>query len=262
MALIVACCLGALVVHAPSPVAAQADGASDSDARAFFDQGRAAYDAGQFDEAAKAFRRAYVLSSRYALLYNIGQAELRAGRDALALEAFEGYLRQAPADDANRSEVEERARVLRTMGVQAASSEGVSNNGSPAPETTPTEAVATPNTIPVSSDNNDGPGIAPWIVVGGGGAAVIGGVVMMVVGSSQASEVTGASDGTQWKDIEGSAGSANTFWGIGLGLTGLGVAAAAVGLVWALSDSSSDHAVASATRLRFGATSLTLEGSF
>jgi tetratricopeptide (TPR) repeat protein len=99
---------------------AQTDASSDAEARRLYGEARTAFEAGDFDTAVRNFRRAYLLSPRFALLYNIGQAELRAGHDALALEAFEAFLRQAPADDEHRGEVEERARMLRSMGVQAA----------------------------------------------------------------------------------------------------------------------------------------------
>lgn len=91
---------------------------SEARARALFTQGRAAYDAGDFDEAVTAFREAYLLSGRPALLYNIGQSELRLDNHALALEAFEGYLRQTDEGDSLRAEVEERVRVLRGMGIR------------------------------------------------------------------------------------------------------------------------------------------------
>lgn len=89
---------------------------ADEEARALFEQGRQAYDAGEFEEAVTAFRRAYVLSRRSALLYNIGQSELRLEHHSLALEAFEGYLRQEEGDSARRAEVEEQVRQLRALG--------------------------------------------------------------------------------------------------------------------------------------------------
>jgi tetratricopeptide (TPR) repeat protein len=100
-----------------SAMEVQAQVSADEEARQLFEQGRQAYDAGRYDEAAAAFRRAYLLSGRPALLYNIGQSELRGEHHDEALEAFEGYLRQATDDDpARRSEVEERVRQLRSMG--------------------------------------------------------------------------------------------------------------------------------------------------
>ena len=58
----------ALLMGVSATASAQTDAASDVDARALFERGRTAYDAGQFDEVTRAFRRAYLLSSRFALL--------------------------------------------------------------------------------------------------------------------------------------------------------------------------------------------------
>lgn len=253
--------------------AAQTDESSDTDARSWFDKGRAAYEVGDFDEAARAFRRAYVLSPRFALLYNIGQAELRAGRDQLAIEAFEGYLRQAPADDPRRSEVQERARVLHSMGVRGSDPAAAEPTESPAPaNATPgaTTEPAAPSTAPSAAtsatseeaNSSGSTNIVPWMIVAGGGAVVVGGVVMMVVGASKSSNVTDAPDGTRWVDIKGDADSANVFWGIGLGMVTVGLAASGVGLVWALGGDSSEDPSAAHANVHLGVGNVLLEGAF
>ncbi|MCS6858605.1 MAG: tetratricopeptide repeat protein [Sandaracinaceae bacterium] len=114
-----------LVVLPLSPVRAQLAEDNDALARRLFEEGRRLFQSGDFSASARAFRRAYLLSPRPGLLYNLALAELRAGNDALALEAFEGFLRQAPPDDPHRSEVSERVRVLRSMGVRPASQDEV-----------------------------------------------------------------------------------------------------------------------------------------
>ena len=258
----------ALLMGAGATASAQTDTASDGDARALFERGRTAYDAGQFDEATRAFRRAYLLSPRFALLYNIGQSELRAGRDGLALAAFEGYLRQAPANDARRSEVEERARVLRSMGVEPTT--GAATPTATPTETTPPAGDGDADTTPSEPEparvapRHDGPGAAPWILVGGGGALLVGGVVMMIVGMGNAGTVNDAPAGSMWSELEGTASSANLLWGVGMALAGVGLAAAGVGLVWALTGSSSSEAEpqAATAQLRLGIGSLSLEGKF
>lgn len=272
---IILVCLGLSSALDPSHLHAQSDAGSDGEARALFEAGRAAYDAGDFDEATRAFRRAYLLSPRYPLLYNIGQAELRAGHDELALEAFEGYLRQAPADDARRSEVEERVRVLERMGVQAStddtlrtspSSDSAMENvvdSAPAPvePTVATEGDATETDVD-QAGSDTGPGVAPWILVGGGAALLVGGAIMMGVGVSEADRVTGAPMGSSWSELEGSASNANLYWGVGIGLASVGLAAVTGGLVWDLvvADSSDDERASA--RLRVGPSSLVVEGTF
>jgi len=275
--LVVGFCVLALAASSAGfvqPVVAQTDESSDTDARSWFDKGRVAYEAGNFDEAARAFRRAYVLSPRFALLYNIGQAELRAGRDQLAIEAFEGYLRQAPADDPRRSEVQERARVLHSMGVRGTDPAAAETTTAPSSEPAATDTAPTPATEPVAPDavatsatadesaTSGSTNIVPWMVVAGGGAVVVGGVVMMVVGASKSSNVTDAPDGTRWVDIKGDADSANVFWGIGLGMVTVGLAASGVGLVWALGGDSNEDPSAAHANVHLGVGNVLLEGAF
>ncbi|MEM6958654.1 MAG: hypothetical protein AAF645_23430, partial [Myxococcota bacterium] len=85
---------------------------NSEEARGFFLAGRAAYDAGRFEEALERFETSYELSGRPVLLYNIGLAADRARRDARALEAYEGYLEAVP-DTENRASVEGRIRSIR-----------------------------------------------------------------------------------------------------------------------------------------------------
>jgi hypothetical protein len=286
-------CLGGVVSVAPwSPTVAwaQADSSSDAEARRRFEEGRRLYEAGQFAEAAQAFRRAYVLSPRYQLLYNIGQAELRAGRDAQALEAFEGFLRQAPAGDPSRSEVEERVRVLRALGV--APSEGTVRHVSPSPTRTSaegargaaaeTDSQATspghvesrerggspgePDAVDLAAPRREGePGKGggnpgPWIVVGVGGAFAVGGAVLMGLGLADASTVTGAAPGTMWSQISDAAGRANVEWGMGLVLVGAGLAAVGGGVVWAVVGGGSGESTSA--QVSFGPGGVTLSGCF
>lgn len=245
--------LALAVASTTSGAAAQADGASDAEARGLFDEGRVAYDEGRFEDAVRAFRRAYVLSPRYQLLYNVGQAELRAGHDDRALEAFEGFLRQAPADAQHRSEVQERVNVLRGMGVTPTTS--VEAPVEPAVTATVVEEPTEP--APPSSGGD----ATPWIVVGVGGALVVAGAVMMGVGVSEAQRVTDAPVGSRWVDLQGAADSANILWGVGIGAAALGLAAVGAGIVWAVTaGGSSESGSAGVTAVRIGPGSLSIEG--
>ncbi len=85
---------------------------ADQQARALFQQGRAAYEDGRYRDAWDYFRRAYLLSKRPELLYNVGQSADRLRMDKQALEAFELYLKRLP-DAGNRREVENRVRALK-----------------------------------------------------------------------------------------------------------------------------------------------------
>jgi tetratricopeptide (TPR) repeat protein len=252
-----------ILVTAVAPLArAQDDRASDNDARAQFDVGRAAYDEGRFEDAAGAFRRAYVLSPRYQLLYNIGQAELRGGHDDRALGAFEGFLRQAPEDDPRRSEVQERAKVLRDMGVTPAEAVTDEQTGeSPTDEASreSTEVSKAPPAAKPSSKKR----VGPWVMLGSGAAGIVAGAVLMGLGVSKAHEVTDATVGAHWSQLKDTGDKANMLWGVGLAATAVGLAAVGGGVAWALMGSSDEEPSADTTlSLRVGPASLALEGAF
>ncbi len=84
----------------------------DNAARELFLAGRAAYDAGRYEEALTQFQRAHSLSGRNELLFNIGQSFDRLRRDADAIEAFERYLETGPAQD-EQVAIEARLAILR-----------------------------------------------------------------------------------------------------------------------------------------------------
>ncbi len=250
-----------VLVTAIAPLArAQSDRASDADARTQFDAGRAAYDEGRFEEAASAFRRAYVLSPRYQLLYNIGQAELRAGHDDRALGAFEGFLRQAPEDDPRRSEVQERAKVLRDMGVkpaEAMTADAPSEAATGSPEAAKVSEPPPPVEEPSRSK------VGPWVMIGAGAAGVIAGAVLMGVGVSKAHEVTDAKVGSHWSELKDTGDKANILWGVGLAATAVGLAAVGGGVAWSLVGSRDKEPSAEASlSLRVGLGSLAVEVAF
>lgn len=265
--------LSLTAVAAPPRAAAQTDTGSDTDARALFEAGRTAYDAGHFEDAVRSFRRAYVLSPRFPLLYNIGQAELRAGHDALALDAFEGFLRQAPADDARRSEVEERIRVLRAMGTteptvqevrEATVSETTTTETTTTEttEATETEVTETETTEPPPSSGSSDAGPVPWIVVGVGGALLVTGAVLMGVGAGNASGLGNPAMGTHWADVQSALNDANTLWGVGIGLLITGAVAAGAGVVWAVVGGGGGSSEQATARLHLVPGGLSLEGTF
>lgn len=84
----------------------------DQEARQLFDAGHLAFADGRFADALDAFQRAYRLSDRAPLLFNIGAALDRLRRNREALEYFERYLVALP-DAENRAEVAGRMAVLR-----------------------------------------------------------------------------------------------------------------------------------------------------
>jgi tetratricopeptide (TPR) repeat protein len=85
--------------------------ADDAVARGLFQAGKAAYEAGKYEDALTFFEQAHTRSGRPQLLFNIGQAAERLRRDEKALEVFRAYLTQVP-DAPNRVEVEARIKQL------------------------------------------------------------------------------------------------------------------------------------------------------
>lgn len=80
-------------------------------ARAYFNDGVAAYNEGNFDAAAKSFEAAYKLKPTYKLLFNIAQAYAARKNYDLAIQAFERYL----VDGGDDVTEERRDQVLREI---------------------------------------------------------------------------------------------------------------------------------------------------
>lgn len=83
-----------------------------TEARALAARGMVAEDAGRYDEAIECYRQAYKLVRHSSMLYNIGNANRRAGHLAEAIAAYKQYLaedpqgRKAPAAQALLVELE------------------------------------------------------------------------------------------------------------------------------------------------------------
>lgn len=219
----------------------------DEEARGLFLAGSAALDHGHFDEALDYFQRAYQLSGRPGLLFNIGHTAQRLRRDELALQSFEQYLQEVP-DAENRDAVEARIRLLR---------DAIADRERQAE---PTETPASPP-APQQPPDEEGPGAGPFVVMGIGGAAAITGVVLLALASSAASNVDGAPEGTPWTDVSGDYDSAGTLGVAGGIALGVGAAAVAAGLGWLIAGGSGEPGTRDAA-LRLGPTGIDLRGTF
>lgn len=93
---------------------AQTEDDADREARALFDAGEVAYANGQLDRALGHFQRAYELSRRPLLLYNIASVLDRLRRDQEALEAYERFLELQPDSD-RAAFVEQRIAQLQNQ---------------------------------------------------------------------------------------------------------------------------------------------------
>jgi tetratricopeptide (TPR) repeat protein len=173
------CVVVAAVLWASATVAAQAPTAAmEEEARNLFRAGSSAYSEGRYESALDYFKRAYELSGRSMLLYNMATAADRLRQDEDALRWYRQYLEEMP-DAANASEVRSRAEVIqRTMDRRAKTAEE-SRKGEPEVEPEAGaegegDAVTAPTAEPPpkKSVNLTLPG---WIMVAAGGAILAGG---------------------------------------------------------------------------------------
>ncbi len=202
--------------------AQDADELADSEARARFEAGRTAMTAGRPEDALVDFQRAYELSHRPELLYNVGIAADRLRRDDDALAAFERYLAEMPPDQlTNRAEVESRVETLRqTIAARVASA--------PPPAR--------------------GPSVPGIVLIVSGGLVAIGGAISLGVGVSERARVENAPPLATWSDYASSAESAPILEGVGGGGLALGVALLATGVAWMVLDASVEGTGAVAIR--------------
>ena len=97
--------LGLLALFVSLPARA---GQREDIARSEVAAGTAAYNLGYYEDAARHYEEAYRQVPDPVLLLDIGQAYRLAGKPDRAITAYRSYLRTAPADVANRAQVERR----------------------------------------------------------------------------------------------------------------------------------------------------------
>jgi tetratricopeptide (TPR) repeat protein len=85
--------------------------AAGDDAPRLYGEGKKAYDAGRFDEAYDKFKRAYLLSEKPELLFNMALALEGTKRPHDSADALRAYLRVRP-DDPDRGGIEGRIAAL------------------------------------------------------------------------------------------------------------------------------------------------------
>lgn len=225
----------------------------DAEARALFDAGRVAYDEGRLENALEHFRRAYELSPRVALLLNIARTAEQLRQDQLAVESYEQYLREAPPDSPHRARAQNRLDALRELMARSEPERGAE---APPPaddiETTsaPAEAVDT------------GPGPAPWIVFGVSAAVTAVGVILVGVAVGDVAAVDNAPEGSDFDAVRGAHERSEPLSIAGFTLLGVGVAAMAGSLGWALAGGGEAADGESSVALSVGPGGVSLRGRF
>lgn len=182
-----------------------ADTPHDDEARIRFEAGELAYADGRFEDALHDFQRAFELSRRTDLLYNVGLSHERLRQDAEAIDAFERFLAASP-DHAHADVV--RRRLTRLRGVEA--------NASGETEA----ATESPSRVGLI------------LTACFGGAAVVGGAVLLGIALSDKAEIEGLSSPRFWGDIEGQVDSVPRRSAAGIALIAVGGAAVLGAVLW------------------------------
>ncbi|HSO33849.1 MAG TPA: PEGA domain-containing protein [Labilithrix sp.] len=102
--------VASLVLASTSPA-----GAQSAEAETHFKRGVSLYQEGDFKAALAEFRRAYEISHKWQLLYNVGQAEYQTHDYAAALSSFETFLREGGEriPKSRRADIEQEIARLR-----------------------------------------------------------------------------------------------------------------------------------------------------
>jgi hypothetical protein len=95
--------------------AAPVEDATNAEAKARFDRGLTLAKEGNCGAAVVELEASYALVARPNTLYNIAQCQEQLFRYDLAVGAYERFLREAPADDPDRTSVEGAMRTLRNL---------------------------------------------------------------------------------------------------------------------------------------------------
>ena len=223
---------------------------SDVDrAHAVFLSGKQFLEESNYDKAIGYFDDAYSIDcSIHAILPIIATAYERKGDKAEAIRALEEYVKRAP-DAADHEIIERRIKNLKDQLAHEAATapapppavtSAPSASAAPAPEVSAVPvasappavvapAPASPSTTPVPEHTT-----APWIAFGLGGAALATGVVLYAVGwgniSSADSSCTSRACPLESEVTQGNNG--RTLVTVGGVVGGVGLAAAAAGLIW------------------------------
>jgi len=225
----------------PLPASAQhkSDRERSALARQAFDDGKKAYNVGEFEKAIDLWKQAYEYRDDPIFLYNIAQAYRQKGDPPKAIFFYRAYLRESPRAK-NRADVEARITELQKLIDAQPPPEPPKPEPEPPP---PPPVVVTPAPLPppvdepVVSAHPGQPLVIGGLVTGGVGVAALAtGVVFFLKSRSIASDLEQQNrDGVPWtqalrdKESEGKRDST-------LGAVGIAVGTAAVltgaTLVW------------------------------
>lgn len=253
--------IGALV-FVPAHAAAQGPN-SDELARRHFDSGAAYLQESDYENALKAFEKAYELSKRPAILLNIATVEERRGNLEGAIKALRTYLELEPAGE------HAETTKLRLQNLEKRQSEApppapppVAPAPAPTPVAPPPEPAKTqpPPPAPPKDDGGSVDRMPAYIAFGIAGVAAIGAGVTGILASTEHSSAK-ENCSPSCKDSELSSG--RTLAVVSTVATGVAVVGTGFGLVLWLSPLSSDAAASGASvRVGLGSAGPRAEASF
>lgn len=236
-------------------------------AREAAEQGRRAYNLGNWQESIDGFERAYKLSGDPALLFNLGQAHRQLGQGGEAIRFYKAYLRNEPVTP-NREVAEKQIKELEAQSWRGPP-DGQTAPAIPkpapktpvlepvgptpeAPKTVVTEPAPSPPALLSQSSAPSAPPRAPlprWLPITGAAVAVglmTGAIVYGLSGSSQFDSLRGSCGQTtagctsaQIDDVKSRDRTATVLWVLaGVVAAGTGVSvyvntrAAGVAALW------------------------------
>jgi tetratricopeptide (TPR) repeat protein len=142
-------------------------------ARDLFEEGRRAFDAGNYEAALGSFRASYDLVGTPEILFNIGTCADYLHRDEEALAAFESYLAELP-EAPDRVAVQARIRAIRAA-IDA-------RNAPPEPVPTPAEAAASTEGSSPGPLQDEPPALTSrWWFWTGVGAIAVGAILAVTL---------------------------------------------------------------------------------
>lgn len=145
--------LASAALVAGGPPAAQAQSEAPSAPSALAEQARSARAQGRYAEAIDAYGRAYLDGGDPNVLFELGECQRAAGRDADATRSFQNYLRRAPRGPHHRR-AEEHLKDLQSAASQAPSTATATATPlrvTPAPPALPPQAATpTPRAEPAA----------------------------------------------------------------------------------------------------------------
>jgi tetratricopeptide (TPR) repeat protein len=243
-------------------------GMGDEEAKSHFKVGKTLYEAGRFSEAASEFEKAYALSKKEQLLYNIYVAYRDASDLPHAIDALRSYLDAAQLEPDERVNLQARLRAMEEANARAAATK-------PEPETAP--AVATPVPAPAeppaaavaapapaatqAAPSAHSP--LPYVLAIGGGTLLAGGIVTGLIASSKIGKIEDDCPHDMCPPKYGIADkrdSASAFRTTSFVLAGAGVVTGVIGAVLLLNEGGESAAASAA--LDCGPMGCSVHGTF